>query len=54
MLYFKSCRKCLTGTVQHMDGLDGPEFKCLNCSYTTSVLDESRMPAQDTASVSAA
>ncbi len=32
MLFFKACRKCITGTVELRDGLDGPEFTCLNCS----------------------
>jgi hypothetical protein len=34
VLYFNSCRKCETGTVELREGLDGPEFYCLNCSYT--------------------
>lgn len=34
MLYFKACKKCITGTVELRDGLDGPEYSCLNCSFT--------------------
>jgi hypothetical protein len=34
MLHFKSCPKCLTGTMHERSGLDGDEKKCVNCAFT--------------------
>ena len=37
MLFFKSCTKCSTGTVELRSGLDGYEMKCLNCGFENPV-----------------
>jgi hypothetical protein len=37
MLSFKSCPKCLDGSVYEHEGLDGPEKKCVNCAYTVYI-----------------
>ncbi len=37
MLSFKSCPKCLDGSVYEHEGLDGPEKKCVNCAYTVHI-----------------
>ncbi|MDG0868152.1 hypothetical protein [Candidatus Lucifugimonas marina] len=34
MLHFKSCPKCMNGSLYEHQGLDGPEKKCVNCAYT--------------------
>ena len=34
MLHFKSCPKCLIGTMHERSGLDGYEKKCVNCAFT--------------------
>ena len=35
MLYFRSCQKCELGTVELREGLDGTEYKCVNCGFAT-------------------
>lgn len=45
MLYFKSCGKCIEGTVELRNGLDGPEYKCINCGYETAALAEKEKSA---------
>lgn len=41
MLFFKSCTKCSTGTVELRSGLDGYEMKCLNCGFEKPITAES-------------
>ena len=33
MLFLKSCPKCTSGAVYSYEGLDGLEYKCVNCAY---------------------
>jgi uncharacterized protein (DUF983 family) len=37
MLHFKSCPKCLNGSLYEYEGIDGAEKKCVNCAYTVYV-----------------
>jgi hypothetical protein len=52
MLFFNSCKKCETGTLELRSGLDGYEFKCLNCAFEmpyTPVEEKKRQPANTAA-----
>ncbi len=33
MLFFKSCPKCITGTVEHNFDAHGEYAQCLNCGF---------------------
>lgn len=37
MLHFKSCPKCVTGTVEHNDDAHGEYAQCLNCGFMRDV-----------------
>ncbi|MDP6666072.1 MAG: hypothetical protein QF357_01590 [Dehalococcoidia bacterium] len=37
MLHFKSCPKCLTGTVEHNFDAHGEYAQCLNCGFMRDV-----------------
>ena len=37
MLHFKSCPKCLNGSLYEHEGMDDPEKKCVNCAYTVYI-----------------
>jgi hypothetical protein len=39
MLYFKSCPKCKTGTIEHTNDLFTEYVQCLNCGLLRDVLD---------------
>jgi len=39
MLYFKSCPKCTTGTVEHNFDAHGDYLQCLNCGFMRDVPD---------------
>ena len=38
MIYFKSCKKCETGDVEHNSDWFGEFFKCYQCGYTVDSL----------------
>ena len=39
MLYFKSCPKCVTGTVEHNNDSHGAYAQCLNCGFMRDLPD---------------
>jgi len=39
MLYFKSCPKCVTGTVEHNYDTHGEFAQCLNCGFMRDLPD---------------
>ena len=39
MLYFKSCPKCITGTVEHNHDSHGAYAQCLNCGFMRDLSD---------------
>ena len=40
MLYFKSCPKCSTGTIEHNFDTHGAFLQCLNCGFMRDVADD--------------
>lgn len=40
MLHFKSCPKCVTGTVEHNNDSHGAYAQCLNCGFMRDLSDE--------------
>ena len=48
MLYFKSCSKCTTGTVEHNFDPHGNYLQCLNCGFMRDVSEgTSKKTAKD-------
>ena len=39
MLHFKSCPKCLNGTVEHNNDSHGAYAQCLNCGFMRDLSD---------------
>ena len=39
MLHFKSCPKCVTGTVEHNRDSHGTYVQCLNCGFMRDLTD---------------
>lgn len=39
MLHFKSCPKCVTGTVEHNNDSHGAYAQCLNCGFMRDLPD---------------
>ena len=39
MLHFKSCPKCVTGTVEQNDDSHGAYAQCLNCGFMRDLTD---------------
>ncbi|MCZ6539090.1 MAG: hypothetical protein O6922_04615 [Chloroflexi bacterium] len=39
MLHFKSCPKCVTGTVEHNNDSHGAYAQCLNCGFMRDLSD---------------
>ena len=39
MLYFRSCPKCVTGTVEHNNDSHGAYAQCLNCGFMRDLSD---------------
>ena len=39
MLHFKSCPKCITGTVEHNFDAHGNYLQCLNCGFMRDIAD---------------
>ena len=39
MLHFKSCPKCVTGTVEHNHDSHGVYAQCLNCGFMRDLSD---------------
>jgi hypothetical protein len=46
MLYFKSCPRCLTGTVEHSNDLYSEYIQCLMCGFMHDVPDGSNVIAE--------
>ncbi|MEE8046410.1 MAG: hypothetical protein V3T49_06185 [Dehalococcoidia bacterium] len=40
MLHFKSCPKCITGTVEHNSDSYGNFLQCLNCGFMRDIADD--------------
>ena len=39
MLHFKSCPKCVTGTIEHNSDSHGIYAQCLNCGFMRDLAD---------------
>ena len=46
MLYFRSCPRCLTGTVEHTNDLYSEYIQCLMCGFMHDVPEESSVIAE--------